>query len=168
MDYSYISLGNLNKPIHKQIGKAFNKLDVRKVFNFKGAAYKEGHYKMKGHATPPGVQHQFIFITLIKSSMAHEHRYNDYFISDKKIHWQSKNQVSQKEEDGISIIKHKEIDKPIHLFVRKISRVNNITLPFTYCGKIDFIKVIGNNPINVEFELHTKLSDKLKTEFLRI
>jgi hypothetical protein len=35
-------------------------------------------------------------------------------------------------------------------------------------GKVKFINVSGNGPINVNFDLETPLSDRLKQEFLRI
>jgi hypothetical protein len=49
-----------------------------------------------------------------------------------------------------------------------MSSINGRTLPFTYCGKMNFIEVNGNAPINVDFELETSLNKKLKQEFLRI
>ena len=131
-------------------------------------AAQEGYYKMFGHAIPPNVPHQFIFITLIKSSLAVEHRYHDYFISDELFHWQSRNSTTQNNEAGLSIINHKIIKKDIHLFVRKIGNFNGKALPFTYCGKMDFLKVKGNRPINVEFKLIQPLANNLKEEFLRV
>ena len=89
-DLSYVEIGQLNKNHTEQIGKAFSKTDVPKLFKFKGDASGEGYYKMFGHARPPGVPHQFIFITLIKASMAAEHRYHDYSKSDKIFHWLSR------------------------------------------------------------------------------
>ena len=85
-DLSYVSIGDISKSFQNQIGKAFAKTDVPKLFKFEGAASSEGYYKMFGHARPPKVPHQFIFITLIKASMAAEHRYHDYFKSEKIFH----------------------------------------------------------------------------------
>ncbi len=167
-DLSYVEMGQFDKHYSAQIGKAFSKTDVPKLFNFNGEAGKEGYYKMFGHARPPGVPHQFIFITLIKASMAAEHRYHDYFKSKKLFHWQSRNQTTQTNDAGLAVIDHKSNSQKIHLFVRKMSSINGKTLPFTYCGEMDFISVSGNAPINVEFELKHSLSDKLKHEFLRI
>ncbi len=167
-DLSYVELGNFNKNYTLQVGKAFKKTDIPKLFKFTGRASSEGYYKMFGHAKPPEVPHQFIFITLINATMAAEHRYNDYFKSEKIFHWQSRNTTTQNNEAGLAIINHKINKNSVHLFVRKMSSISGRTLPFTYCGKINFKSVTGNSPINVDFELETPLNKKLKQEFLRI
>ena len=167
-DLSYVETGQLGEDYRTQIGKAFSKTDVPKLFKFKGDAASEGFYKMFGHARPPGVPHQFIFITLIKASMAAEHRYHDYFKSEKIFHWQSRKETTQNNEAGLAVINHKKNGETIHLFVRKMSSLNGRTLPFTYCGEISFKSVSGNAPINVDFELQEPLNEKLKQEFLRL
>ena len=167
-DLSYVERGDIDQPAETQIHKAFSKTDVPKLFRFTGNAAKQGHYKMVGHARPPGVLHQFIFITLIKSTMAKEHRYHDYFKSDKHFHWQSRKSTTQTSPPGLDVMKHKEYKNDIHLFVRKMDSIEGRTLPFTYCGRINFIDVSGNGPINVNFDLETPLSERLKQEFLRV
>ena len=167
-DLSYIEKGNISKDVESQIHKSFKKTDVPKLFKFTGEAANPGVYKMFGHARPPNVPHQFIFITLIKSSMAKEHRYHDYFKSDKHFHWQSRNTTTQSNEPGLDIINHEKNNKSIHLFVRKMGSVEGRTMPFTYCGKMRFLDVTGNGPINVNMELEIKLNERLKQEFLRV
>ena len=167
-DSSYVEMGNVDKNYSHQIGKAFKKTDIPKLFKFSGEASNEGVYKMFGHARPPKVPHQFIFITLIKASMAAEHRYHDYFKSEKLFHWQSRNTTTQSNEAGLAIINHIKNKNSVHLFVRKMSSINGKTLPFTYCGKMNFRSVNGNSPINVDFELEIPLNEKLKQEFFRI
>lgn len=167
-DLSYVELGQLNKDYKAQVGKAFSKTDVPKLFKFTGDATNEGYYKMFGHARPPGVPHQFIFITLIKASMAAEHRYHDYFKSENIFHWQSRKETSQNNDAGLAVINHKANGEVIHLFVRKMSSINGRTLPFTYCGEVNYKSVNGNAPINVDFELTKPLNQKLKQEFLRL
>ena len=167
-DSSYVEMGNVDKNYSHQIGKAFKKTDIPKLFKFSGEASNEGFYKMFGHARPPKVPHQFIFITLIKASMAAEHRYHDYFKSEKLFHWQSRNTTTQSNEAGLAIINHIKNKNSVHLFVRKMSSINGKTLPFTYCGKMNFRSVNGNSPINVDFELEIPLNEKLKQEFFRI
>ena len=100
--------------------------------------------------------------------MAAEHRYHDYFKSEKIFHWQSRNTTTQQNDAGLAVINHKNNNNYLHLFVRKKSSINGRTLPFTYCGKMDFIEVNGNAPINVDFELEKPLDKKLRQEFLRI
>tara|TARA_B100001057_G_scaffold496466_1_gene598017 strand:- start:374 stop:3220 length:2847 start_codon:yes stop_codon:yes gene_type:complete len=167
-DFSYVEMGSVDKNYSHQIGKAFKKTDIPKLFKFSGEASNEGFYKMFGHARPPNVPHQFIFITLIKASMAAEHRYHDYFKSEKLFHWQSRNTTTQSNKAGLAIINHIKNKNSVHLFVRKMSSINGKTLPFTYCGKMNFRSVNGNSPINVDFELEIPLNEKLKQEFFRI
>ena len=100
--------------------------------------------------------------------MAKEHRYHDYFKSDKHFHWQSRKSTTQTSPPGLDVMKHKEYKNDIHLFVRKMDSIEGRTLPFTYCGRINFIDVSGNGPINVNFDLETPLSERLKQEFLRV
>ena len=163
-----MEIGQLGKVYKEQIGKAFSKTDIPKLFKFKGDASSEGYYKMFGHARPPKVPHQFIFITLIKASMAAEHRYHDYFKSETIFHWQSRKETTQNNDAGLAVINHKDNGETIHLFVRKMSSINGRTLPFTYCGEMNYKSVNGNAPINVDFELKEPLKEKLKQEFLRI
>jgi superfamily II DNA or RNA helicase/HKD family nuclease len=167
-DLSYVENGDINQPAETQIHKAFTKTDVPKLFKLTGPAAKPGKYQMFGYASPPGVPHQFIFVTLIKSTMPKEHRYHDYFKSDKHFHWQSRNTTTQTNTPGLDVINHKENKEDIHLFVRKMDNIEGRALPFTYCGKINFIDVNGTGPINVNFDLETPLSERLRQEFLRV
>tara|TARA_B100001964_G_scaffold245061_1_gene329603 strand:- start:370 stop:3258 length:2889 start_codon:yes stop_codon:yes gene_type:complete len=167
-DLSYVERGDIKQAAKTQIHKAFNKTDIPLLFKITGEAAKPGIYKMFGHVRPPGISHQFIFVTLIKSTMAKEHRYHDYFKSDKHFHWQSRNTTTQNSPPALDVINHEENKKDIHLFVRKMDQIEGRALPFTYCGKVKFINVSGNGPINVNFDLETPLSDRLKQEFLRI
>ena len=49
-----------------------------------------------------------------------------------------------------------------------MSSLNGRTLPFTYCGEMNYKSINGNAPINVDFELKEPLKEKLKQEFLRL
>ena len=84
------------------------------------------------------------------------------------FHWQSRNTTTQSNEPGLDIINHEKNKKSIHLFVRKMGSVEGRTMPFTYCGKMRFLDVSGNGPINVNMELEIKLNERLKQEFLRV
>ena len=69
---------------------------------------------------------------------------------------------------NLFVINHKDNKEKIHLFVRKMSSINGRTLPFTYCGEMNYKSINGNAPINVDFELIEPLNEKLKQEFLRL
>ena len=167
-DPTSIEMADLNKSYKSQIGKSIRKVDTPIFFNAKGDAAKEGHYKMTGHAMPPGFDGQFIYITLVKSELEKDHRYHDFFKSNEHLSWQSKKQIHQNHKQCLSLIEAKEINKPIHLLVRKHKSIQSKALPFTYCGEIEVMDLSGNNPINVNFRLKTPLSEKLTHDFMKI
>ena len=167
-DTTSIEMADLNESYKSQIGKSIKKVDTPILFNAKGDAAKEGHYKMTGHAIPPGFDGQFIYITLVKSELEKDHRYHDFFKSNKHLSWQSKKLIDQNHKQCLSLIEAKEINKPIHLLVRKHKSIQSKALPFTYCGEIELMDLSGNNPINVNFRLKTPLSEKLTHDFMKI
>ena len=157
--------GDITKTPESQIHKAFNKTDVHKLFKFTGPAANPDVYKMFGHVRPKGVKEQFIFVTLIKTDFQIEYAYQDYFKSDRLLHWQSTKGTKEKNEGGKSIINHKSTGKDIHLFVRTSSTAGR---KFLYCGKINFLNGKGNGPFNVDFELETPIPKKISEEFVRV
>ena len=167
-DLSYIEMADFEKSHKNQIGKSVKKVETPRFFGLEGKAAREGHYKMTGHANPPGFDGQVIYITLVKSDMEKDHRYHDFFTSKDHLSWQSKMQIHQQHKECLNLIHAAERNKPIHLFVRKHQSMHGTTLPFTYCGEMELIDVSGNNPINVNFKLKTPLSERLEQEFLRI
>ena len=167
-DFSYIEMADFEKSHKNQIGKSIRKELTPKFFGLKGDAAKIGHYKMTGHANPPGFDGQVIYVTLIKSDMVKDHRYQDFFTSKEHLSWQSKNQINQEHDECLNLIHASERNKPIHLFVRKHKSMHGKTLPFTYCGEMELVDVSGNNPINVNFKLKKPLNEKLQEEFLRV
>lgn len=173
-DTSYIKYGEPYKDYSNQIGLAFGKSQVLlDSFIYEKESFKNiGLGKiMVGHIIPSSdktTKHQFIFVTLMKSSKPAEHKYNDYFKSRDEFHWQSVKSTNQSNKNGKNIINHKKLHVLTHLFVRKLEKANNMTLPFHYCGLVNFLKVEGDNPINVDFKLETPLSKELSKEFLRV
>ena len=167
-DASSIEMADLNISYNTQIGKSIRKIDTPIFFNATGKAAKVGCYKMTGHAMPPGFNGQFIYITLVKSELEKDHRYHDFFKSDKHFSWQSKKQIHQDHKQCLSLVESKEINKPIHLLVRKHKSNQGKALPFTYCGEIEVIDLSGNNPVNVNFRLKVPLSKKLVQDFMQI
>ena len=157
--------GDITKTPESQIHKAFNKIDVHKLFKFTGLAANPDVYKMFGHVRPKGVKEQFIFITLIKTDFQIEYTYQDYFKSNRILHWQSTKGTKEDNEAGQTIINHKSTGKDIHLFVRTSSAAGR---KFLYCGKINFLNGKGNGPFDVDFELETTLPKKMSEEFVRV
>ena len=164
-EYIKFEDGDLNASPDSQIHKAFNKTDVYKLFKYTGKAANPDVYKMFGHVRPKGVKEQFIFVNLIKTDFQVEYQYQDYFKSNKLLHWQSTKGTKEDNEAGQAIINHKKTGKDIHLFVRTSSLASR---KFLYCGKINFLNGKGNGPFDVDFELEIPLPDKISEEFIRV
>ena len=164
-EYIKFDDGDLNASPDSQIHKSFNKTDVYKLFKYSGKAANPDVYKMFGHVRPKGVKEQFIFVNLIKTDFQVEYQYQDYFKSNKLLHWQSTKGTKEDNEAGQAIINHKKTGKDIHLFVRTSSLASR---KFLYCGKINFLNGKGNGPFDVDFELEIPLPDKISEEFIRV
>ena len=157
--------GDLTQAPESQIHKAFNKTDVYKLFKYTGAAANPDVYKMFGHVRPKGVNEQFIFVNLIKQDFAIQYQYQDYFKSNKLLHWQSTKGTKENNVAGQEIINHQKTGKDIHLFVRTSTLAGR---KFLYCGKINFLNGKGDGPFDVDFELQIPLPDKISEEFVRV
>ena len=157
--------GDLTQTPESQLHKAFNKTDVYKLFKYTGKAANPDVYKMFGHVRPKGVKEQFIFVNLIKTDFQVEYQYQDYFKSNKLLHWQSTKGTKEDNEAGQAIINHKSTGKDIHLFVRTSSLASR---KFLYCGKMNFLNGKGNGPFDVDFELEVPLPEKVSEEFIRV
>ena len=160
--------GNNNETIQNQLHKGFRKENVKKLFDYDNRGFSWDN--MAGHIRPKNKKkqfskEQFLFITLIKTDFQIEYTYEDYFKSDKILHWQSVKGTKEDNEAGQAIIHHKKNNSEIHLFVRASSRAN---VNFLYCGKINFLNGKGNGPFNADFELESPLQGKYREEFLRI
>ena len=163
----YIVNGDLSKPFSSQIFKSFDKKDTPKLFGW------QKFNQMTGYWANEDYDDYAIYVTLIKSGLQLDYRYDDYFLNDETFHWQSKKSTTQDTREAADLINHVERGKKIHLFVRKTNTLflgsKQITPPFTYCGEVKkILKVNGNKPIQVEFTLEEKLPKNIKDEFLRI
>ena len=119
-----------------------------------------------GHFCPKQTGDHFLLVTLVKTGMQHDHRYQDYFMDESTFHWQSQNSTKQTSIKGLAIKNHRKNGKNIYLFVRK----NKLTpegkgAPFVYCGVLDFDSWEGEAPISVTFKMRTPLSEELFADF---
>lgn len=108
-----------------------------------------------------------IFITLNKSKKVEDHLlYKDYFIDPHHFHWQSQNQTSHASTVGQNFINHRQREYKIHLFVRKFNEMHDITLPFIYLGKVDYVSSNGDKPMNVIWKLHQSVPENLYVDLI--
>ncbi|WP_338148750.1 DUF3427 domain-containing protein [Brevibacillus laterosporus] len=113
--------------------------------------------------------HYLFFVTLKKDAKntAEHLQYHDYFIDKNHFHWQSANQTSHHSDRGQDYINHGERDIHIHLFVRKFTEMHGKTLPFTYLGELDYVRSVGDKPMNITWKLHNALPDDLYLDLVR-
>ena len=161
--------GNTSKNIELQLHKSFLKEDVKKLFKYNERGFRWSN--MLGHIRPKNdnneySKEQFIFITLKKSNFQIEYSYEDFFVNDKILHWQSTASTKKNNDNGLAIIHHKKNNEDIHLFVRASSNASSIN--FLYCGKINYLNTEKSEKFKVNFELKNPLVGEARDEFLRI
>lgn len=110
----------------------------------------------------------FLFVTLKKDEAVSEHlQYKDYFMDQQYFHWQSQNQTSPTSSRGDDYIHHQEKKIHIHLFIRKYEKMNGMTLPFMYIGKVDYVSHKGSKPISIVWKMHHPVPENLYLDFIR-
>lgn len=94
-----------------------------------------------------------LFVTLDKEELDDSYQYRDHFISPTEFHWQSQNRTTQQSEFGQAIRNHEEQGIDIQLFVQRRKMIRGQTVPFIYCGTLDFLRWEGENPISVWWKM---------------
>lgn len=112
--------------------------------------------------------HYLLFVTLHKGDNVEEHlNYHDYFMDQAHFHWQSQNNTKHQSTRGQEYIYHKQKGIHIHLFIRKMESMNNVTLPFMYVGEVDYVRSHGDNPMNIIWQLHQPLPEDIFMDVVR-
>ncbi len=101
-----------------------------------------------------------LLVTLDKSTQAKEHRYEDRFEAPDRFQWQSQNKQHRGGATEQKLARHVELGIPVHLFVRKTSKVEGRAAPFLYCGECEFLSWAGDRPITVRWTLKTPVPDR--------
>ncbi|MBE6069377.1 MAG: DUF3427 domain-containing protein [Clostridium lundense] len=128
--------------------------------------YTKIHSSFKGSGLITNGKEYFLFIDLHKEEDIKESiNYQDKFMSRKLFQWQSPNSTAQSSERGQSIIRNKEREVNLHLFVRKYREIDGAVEPYIYIGKGNTIKYEGEKPITVLLELENEIPSSLYVEF---
>jgi hypothetical protein len=125
--------------------------------------FKQGIWGMSGHIIQDN--HMFLLVNRDKAAAVDEHKHEAYFIDRNTFHWQSQNSTSPASNRGQMIKNHKEIGMAVHLFVRERQKERGKTMPFYYCGDLDYMEWAGGEkkgePISVTWRMHDELSELL-------
>ncbi|KGK85846.1 DEAD/DEAH box helicase [Clostridium sp. HMP27] len=128
--------------------------------------YTKIHSSFRGSGLITNGKEYFLFIDLHKEEDIKESiNYQDKFISRKLFQWQSPNSTAQSSERGQNIIRNKEREVNLHLFVRKYREIDGAVEPYIYIGKGSTIKYHGEKPITVLLELENEIPSSLYVEF---
>jgi hypothetical protein len=91
-----------------------------------------------------------------------EHRYADRFISPTEFQWESQASTAVADKKGQRIIHHERDGRPLHLFVRYLSKDGQgAPEPYTYCGTLHYLRHQGEQPLRVWFGLNDPLPERL-------
>jgi len=104
-----------------------------------------------------------LLVTLEKSGLNKDHRYEDRFLSAQRFAWQSQNRTSQSGKHGQLIRDHESKGVTVHLFVRRVKVLDGKAAPFIYCGQVNFIEWEGEKPISVTWDLHDEVPISLRS-----
>jgi hypothetical protein len=144
-----------------RLWRPYKRADIPGFFGF---AFK-GFESQQGVVTRPGVT--LLFVTLDKSEMQEEHRYEDGFLSPQEFRWQSQNRTTRASDAGALLKDHVARGQHIHLFVRPKGKIRGETQPFHYLGELDFVRWEGDSPITVWWTLRNPVPRELH-QLLRV
>ena len=152
---------NYGKPFFKLYAQ-YSMIEVALLTN-----YRKCHSSFRGSGLLTHGQDYYLFVDLHKESDIKESiNYKDKFISRKKFQWQSPNSTTQDSERGKDIIFNEARNVKLHLFIRKFKKIDGVTQPFIYVGKINTKEYEGNKPITIITKLEHELPAKIYEELV--
>lgn len=145
-----------NDKKNTEIWRSFDRNEIPGLFGleFNRGSWLQGYVKDGNHL--------FLLVTLQKSDMDEEHRYEDKFLDESTFQWQSQNSTTQKSGKGQVIKNHNDKGIQVSLFVRPSKKVQGKACKFTYCGEVDFVSWEGEKPITVIWKLRNSVPSHLR------
>ncbi|MEP6494796.1 MAG: DUF3427 domain-containing protein [bacterium] len=154
--YTLEPLGERSSSSGPELWKAYKRSDIAERLGVKLV----GREPQSGIVTRPKLI--VLFVTIDKSGMAEEHRYQDQFVSPNEFQWQSQNRTAQSSEFAQRLRDHVNLGIRVHLCVRARAKVNGVTMPFVYCGELAFVRWEGEKPITVWWRLRSAVPANLR------
>jgi hypothetical protein len=138
-----------------RVGQEVYRADIPRRFKytFQSATWNQGFVVQERDV--------FLFVTLEKGDMQSAHQYRDTFLSTESFQWQSQNRTAQSSRAGEVIRDHARLNYAVHLWVRPSKKYRQQSVPFVYCGQVDFVSWRGEKPITVQWSLRTALTKEL-------
>lgn len=111
----------------------------------------------------------FLFIELNKSeNIREEINYKDKIINTKQMVWESQNKTKQSSNIGQNLIHNKDRSIILHVFVRKFKKVDGLSQPYVYLGKVNTISCKNDKPIEFTFEFEKELPKSLYNDLTNV
>lgn len=127
--------------------------------------YDKKHSAFRGSGLLKKDKDYFVFIDLHKDENIKESiKYKDKILDRYHFQWESPNATRVDSEIGERIVKNKEKDIKIHIFVRKCKESDGVVQPYIYIGKGDCIAYKGSKPITTTLKLENPLSKDIYIE----
>ncbi|WP_440996045.1 DUF3427 domain-containing protein [Arhodomonas sp. SL1] len=136
-------------PLDMAVGESFMREDIPALF---GHEFNPGNWN-SGHIVLQNPHAHILLVTLNKQGKDANHRYHDYFIDEHTFHWQSQNNTTPQSKRGREIIEHEQRGIPVHLFVRDARLSGGKAAPFTYYGRMRYLRHQGSGPMSVAWEM---------------
>jgi len=134
-----------------RLWQAYPRAEVPGLFGFEF----KGMESQTGVVERPGLI--LLFVTLEKSGQPQAHQYEDRFLSPTHFQWQSQNRTTQGSAAGQRLLRHREDNREVHLFIRVQAKLRGRTQPFSYAGTLNFERWEGERPITVWWQLRTPI-----------
>ncbi|MGP2656193.1 DEAD/DEAH box helicase [Malaciobacter sp. WC5094] len=141
----------------------YNMLNIAQLCNF-----NKIHSSFRGSGFLKFNNDFFLFITIDKHKYLKAQKYVNDFVSKEVFTYSSKPSHSSDKGDGLRLVKNKEYQVNLHIFVRKYASVDKKTQSFIYLGLADCISYKNNKPIDLKLKLRTPLNSKLYEEFTKL
>lgn len=124
--------------------------DVPALF---GETFNTGSWNQGVVKIPRGL---ILFTTLKKGGLSQGSQYEDHFIDDQTMQWQSQSSTRRSTDRGRILLGQVE-GQEVHLFVRGSKLRGSTAAPFLYLGKPKVLRSRGEAPITIEWQLPAKI-----------
>ena len=142
---------------------------IGKTYSMKNAAMLAETDRNEGAFFGSGVipfkNHYFIYVDLNKDEDVRESiNYKDHIIDTSSMQWESQNSASENSPSGQNLIMSEEKGIQLHMFVRKLKKIDGLVQPFIYLGRVIHVGHQNNKPIRFIFRFDKPLSKELYQE----
>lgn len=146
---TFARLKRVLDPLAMMEGQRLMREDIPPLF---GQEFNPGSWN-SGHIVLHDPQAHILLVTLNQQGKAADLRFLNRWVDERHFHWQTQNQTSPNSSRGKAIIEQGKTGLSIHLFVRDHRLEHGKAAPFTYHGRVRYLRHTGSQPMSIDFEL---------------